>query len=124
MDKKPMIMIGLLGGKPEMAGKKEGGLLESEVETCPLATQNEVINTGNKEKAIVVAKYGKRVDAQCKGCEYFCTPDEMPSCGIKKGMGFCKIYEFTCAESNGCDSWESADMEEMEEEKDSENEDE
>jgi len=110
-----MIMIGLLGGKPEMAEKKEGGLLEADVESCPLATQNETINAGNKEKAIVVAKYGKRTDAQCKSCEYFCTPDEMPNCGIKKGMGFCKIYEFMCAESNGCDSWESADMEEMEE---------
>lgn len=115
MDKKPMIMIGLLGDKPKMAEKKEGGLLESDVESCPLATQNETINTGNKEKAIVVAKYGKRTDAQCKSCEYFCTPDEMPNCGIKNGMGFCKVYEFMCAESNGCDSWESADMEEAEE---------
>ncbi len=48
MEKKGMsIMIGLLGKEPKMAEKKEGGLLESDTESCPLSTMDADINKGN-----------------------------------------------------------------------------
>lgn len=106
MDKKMTVMIGLLGDKPKMAEKKEGGLLESDVSSCPLATQDKVVNEGNKRKAEVYANYTDKPVAKCMDCEYFCTAKELPTCGIKKGMGFCEKFEFTCAENNGCDEFE------------------
>jgi hypothetical protein len=111
---KTTIMVGLLGGKPKMAESKEGGLLESDVSACPLATQDKVINDGNKRKAVVVANYTDKPVAKCMDCEYFVTVKELPSCGMAKGTGFCDKFEFTCAEKNGCDKFE-VKTEEMEE---------
>jgi hypothetical protein len=117
MKKDMMITVGLLGGKPQMAESKEGGLLESDVSSCPLATQDKVINEGNKRKAIVVANYTDKPVAKCMDCEYFCPSKDMPTCGMGKGMGFCDKFEFTCSEKNGCDEFEVATEEdEMEEE--------
>jgi hypothetical protein len=111
------ITLGLLGGKPMMAESKEGGLLESDVSACPLATQDKVVNDGNKRKAVVVANYTDKPVAKCMDCEYFCTPKEMPSCGMAKGTGFCDKFEFMCSDKNGCDEFEVAGKEEeMEEE--------
>ena len=110
------ITLGLLGGKPMMAENKEGGLLESDVSACPLATQDKVVNDGNKRKAVVVANYTDKPVAKCMDCEYFCTPKEMPSCGMAKGTGFCDKFEFMCSDKNGCDEFEVATEEEMEEE--------
>lgn len=107
-----MITVGLLGGKPEMAESKEGGLLESDVSSCPLATQDKVINEGNKRKAVVVANYTDKPVAKCMDCEYFCPSKDMPTCGMGKGMGFCEKFEFACSEKNGCDEFEVATEEE------------
>ena len=52
------IMIGLLGEKPKMGEKMEGGLLESDASSCPMATQDIELNLKNREKAIKVAMYG------------------------------------------------------------------
>jgi len=112
MKKDMMITVGLLGGKPKMAESKEGGLLESDVSSCPLATQDKVINEGNKRKAIVVANYTDKPVAKCMDCEYFCPSKDMPTCGMGKGMGFCEKFEFTCSEKNGCDEFEVATEEE------------
>jgi hypothetical protein len=109
------ITVGLLGGKPMMAEGKEGGLLESDVSSCPLATQDKVVNAGNKRKAEVSANYTDKPVAKCMDCEYFCTPKEMPTCGIEKTMGFCDKFEFMCSEKNGCDEFE-VKTEEMEDE--------
>jgi hypothetical protein len=106
MKKDMMITVGLLGGKPEMAESKEGGLLESDVSSCPLATQDKVINEGNKRKAVVVANYTDKPVAKCMDCEYFVTVQELPSCGMAKGTGFCDKFEFMCSEKNGCDEFE------------------
>jgi hypothetical protein len=114
MKKDMMITVGLLGGKPEMAESKEGGLLESDVSSCPLATQDKVINEGNKRKAVVVANYTDKPVAKCMDCEYFVTTKELPSCGMGKGMGFCDKFEFMCSEKNGCDEFEVKTEEEME----------
>jgi hypothetical protein len=113
MKKDMMITVGLLGGKPEMAESKEGGLLESDVSSCPLATQDKVINEGNKRKAVVVANYTDKPVAKCMDCEYFCPSKDLPTCGMGKGMGFCEKFEFTCSEKNGCDEFE-VKTEEME----------
>ena len=111
---KTTIMVGLLGGKPKMAEKKEGGLLESDVSACPLATQDKVVNDGNKRKAVVIANYTDKPVAKCMDCEYFVTVKELPSCGMTKGTGYCDKFEFTCAEKNGCDMFEVKTEEEME----------
>lgn len=115
---KTTIMVGLLGGKPKMAEKKEGGLLESDVSACPLATQDKVVNEGNKRKAVVYANYKDKPVAKCMDCEYFITVKELPSCGMSKGMGFCDKFEFMCSEKNGCDEFEVKAEEEMDEEYD------
>lgn len=112
---KTTIMVGLLGDKPKMAGKKEGGLLESDVSACPLATQDKVINEGNKRKAVVVANYTDKPVAKCMDCAYFCESKELPTCGIAKGMGFCEKFEFTCSEKNGCSEFEVKEEESEEE---------
>jgi len=116
---KTTIMVGLLGGKPKMAEGKEGGLLESDVSACPLATQDKVVNAGNKRKAEVSANYTDKPVAKCMDCEYFCTAKDLPTCGIEKTMGFCEKFEFMCSEKNGCDEFEVAtEEEEMEMEDD------
>ena len=109
---KTTIMVGLLGGKPKMAESKEGGLLESDVSACPLATQDKVVNDGNKRKAVVVANYTDKPVAKCMDCAYFATVKDMPSCGMAKGTGFCDKFEFVCSEKNGCDEFEVATEEE------------
>ena len=106
------LIVGLLG---EPSGKKEkGGMLES---TCPLAFDEEVINEGNKRKAVLTAKYGPGKDPNkiCGTCEYFITDDFMKSCGLKKNEGFCKVWEFKCSSKNTCQSWESAEETEYDE---------
>jgi hypothetical protein len=92
-------MIGLLGKDPEMV---EGeGLLESE---CPLATQDEIVNKGNKQKAILVAMYGPADDTEnCGNCEY---GNKLENCGLKKGEVFCEKFEFKCSDKNVCDAWD------------------
>jgi hypothetical protein len=112
---KTTIMVGLLGGKPKMAENKEGGLLESDVSACPLATQDKVINDGNKRKAVVVANYTDKPVAKCMDCAYFLEPKDLPSCGIEKNMGFCDKFEFMCSKSNGCSEFEVKEEESDEE---------
>jgi hypothetical protein len=112
---KPTIMIGLLGGGKH--GKKmEGGLLESEME-CPLETQDETVNKGNKQKAIIKAMYGPATDKnkKCGTCEYFDMSDAMKACGVKEGEGVCMVWEFKCREENTCQAWESGEEMESEE---------
>ena len=112
------IMIGLLGKEPMKGEKKEGGLLESDMSSCPLSTMDADINKGNKKKAILTAEYGARKDGEgkCKACEYFETGEEMTKCGVEKGMGHCAIFDFVCMGENGCMAWEAKGSEEMEDE--------
>ncbi len=99
------VMIGLLGKDPEM--EKGEGLLESE---CPLATQDEIINKGNKQKAILTANYGpSEGEEKCGNCEY---GKKLPNCGMKKGEVYCEKFDFKCSEKGVCDAWEP--MEESE----------
>jgi hypothetical protein len=57
------VMIGLLGPGKEM-GKESDSLLEDDYSECPLATQDEIVNKGNKQKAILTANYGPKEDEQ------------------------------------------------------------
>jgi len=117
-DKGMSIMIGLLGKEPMKGEKKEGGLLESDMSSCPLSTMDADINKGNKKKAILTAEYGARKDGEgkCKACEYFETGEEMTKCGVGKDMGHCAIFDFVCMGENGCMAWEAKGSEEMEDE--------
>jgi hypothetical protein len=95
-------MIGLLGPGKEM-GKKGDALLDGDYSECPLATQDEIINKGNKQKAILTANYGPAEDEKkCGNCEY---GSKLKGCGLGKGEVFCEVYEFKCAEKNVCDAW-------------------
>lgn len=98
---KPTIVIGLLGGGKH--GKKmEGGLLEPEME-MPEAMMDKAMNAKNKANAVMKASYGPATGAdKCKHCEYFNT--EMPE--LKKGDGYCELWEFVCSEKNVCAAYE------------------
>ena len=112
--KKPIIMIGLLGGpKGEMKGKE--GLLESDM---PEALADPELNRANKANAVLKANYGKSEDKMryCGNCEYFMT--DLPNIG--KGEGFCEVWEFKCSDKNLCAAYEFAKPEEEEEEYESE----
>jgi hypothetical protein len=96
------VMIGLLGPGKQMAEKEDGGLLEEE---CPLATQDETVNKGNKQKAILTANYGPGEDEKmCGNCEY---GNKLKGCNVAKDEVFCEIFEFKCKASNVCDAYES-----------------
>lgn len=98
------VMIGLLGPGKKMAEKEEGGLLMDE-EECPLATQDETINKGNKQKAILTANYGpSEGEKMCGNCEY---GEKLKGCGLAKGEVWCEIFEFKCKDSNVCDAWDT-----------------
>ena len=111
-------MIGLLGKEPKMAEKKEGGLLESDMESCPLSTVDADINKGNMKKAIITADYGDRKDGEgkCKACEYYETGEEMTKCGVPSGMGHCAIFDFVCKGERGCQAFQPMGSEEESEE--------
>ena len=98
---KPTIVIGLLGSGKH--GKKmEGGLLEPEME-MPEAMMDKAMNAKNKANAVMKASYGPATGAdKCKHCEYFKT--EYPE--LKKGEGFCELWEFTCSEKNVCAAYQ------------------
>jgi len=99
---KTTIMIGLLGDKPKMGMKEEGGLLAEDKSSCPLSTMDADINKGNMKKAVLTADYGSKKDGEgkCKACEYFNT--ELTDCGVPKGKGHCDIFDFVCDQNNGC----------------------
>ena len=121
---KTTIMIGLLGDKPKMGHKEEGGLLAEDKTSCPLSTIDKDINKGNMKKAVLTANYGEKKDGEgkCKACEYFNT--DLSDCGVPKGMGHCEIFDFVCNGNRGCDAWEAIGADEMEEEMEYEDEDE
>lgn len=111
--KGPVIMIGLLGEKPEEDRKgllDDKGENESEGDSCPMATQDVAINLKNRQKAIKVANYGpldpnapnrdfwmqkaniwkiRPAEAQksrCGNCAAFIQTPEMLDC-IEQGLG-------------------------------------
>ena len=103
--KGPTIMIGLLGSEPEMV-EKEGLLEDGE---CPLATQDEIVNKGNKQVAILKAAYGPAEGKEtCGNCEYGM---DMKKCGLKDTEVYCEIFDFKCSKKNVCDAWEEKDAE-------------
>ena len=106
---KPTIVIGLLGGGKH--GKKEGGLLEPEME-MPEAMMDKAMNAKNKAKAVMKASYGPATGAEkCKHCSYFDT--DMPD--LKKGDGYCGLWDFVCSEKNVCAAFQFMEEDEEEE---------
>jgi hypothetical protein len=106
MKKGVTVMIGLLGPGKKMAEKEEGGLLEEDME-CPLATKDEIVNKGNKQKAILTANYGPSEDKKnCGNCEY---GEKLKGCGLGKDEIFCGLYEFKCKSSNVCDAYDDGE---------------
>ena len=104
------VMIGLLGPNKKM-GKESESLLEDDMSECPLATSDEIVNRGNKQKAILTAAYGPaEVEGEnCGMCEY---GEKLKGCGLKKGEVYCSAFDFKCAEKNVCSAFEAAEEEE------------
>ena len=115
-DKGITVMVGLLGEKPKMGGKEEGGLLSEDNSSCPLSTTDVDINKGNQKKAILTANYGAKKDGEgkCKACEYYMVGEEMTKCGVPKDMGHCEIFDFVCKGERGCMAFEPMGAEEEE----------
>ena len=106
-------MIGLLGPGKEM-GKKGENLLAGDYDECPLASQDEIVNKGNKQKAILTANYGPaESEKRCGNCEY---GQKLKGCGLGKNEVFCDVFEFKCAADNVCDAYEPYEDEEEDEE--------
>jgi hypothetical protein len=103
------VMIGLLGPGMEK-GKGAESLLEDDMSECPLATSDEIVNKGNKQKAVLTAAYGPAEDKQtCGNCEY---GEKLKGCGLKKGEVFCEIFQFKCAKDNVCDAHQAYEEDE------------
>jgi hypothetical protein len=103
------VMIGLLGPGKEM-GKESDSLLEDDMSECPLATADEIVNKGNKQKAILTAEYGPAEDERmCGNCEY---GEKLKGCGLKKDEVYCQIFEFKCAKINVCNAYDGGEEEE------------
>jgi hypothetical protein len=106
-------MIGLLGPGKEM-GKKGENLLAGDYDECPLASQDEIVNKGNKQKAILTASYGPaESEKRCGNCEY---GQKLKGCGLGKNEVFCDVFEFKCSVDNVCDAWDSGEESEEEDE--------
>ena len=92
-------MIGLLGDKPKMGEKAEGGLLAEDKSSCPLATQDADINKGNMKKAILTANYGEKGDGEgkCKACF-----TGVPRADAIVSSGRCEDYPCCGHEAGGC----------------------
>jgi hypothetical protein len=96
-------MIGLLGPGREM-GKKGDGMLDDDYSECPLSTQDEIINKGNKQKAVLTANYGlSEGEKKCGNCEY---GEKLKGCGLGKDEVFCGVFEFKCGKESVCDAWD------------------
>ena len=112
--KGPVIMIGLLGNKPEDESRKSlldgEDMPEGEDESCPMATQDIALNLKNRQKAIKTANYGpldpnqpngdfwrqkaniwriapsQAKNSRCGNCAAFIQTSKMMDC-IEKGLG-------------------------------------
>ena len=82
------------------------------VDACPVATQEEEVNSSNKAKAAVNRQiaYMHPEDAKkilelaedeklCGNCAAFDISAQMKDCGVEVGQGFgyCKMHDFSCA---------------------------
>jgi len=106
-------MIGLLGPGKEM-GKKGENLLAGDYDECPLASQDEIVNKGNKQKAILTANYGPaETEKRCGNCEY---GQKLKGCGLGKNEVFCDVFEFKCAADNVCNAYDNGEESEENEE--------
>ena len=90
-------------------------------DSCPVATQEEEVNTANKGKAAVDRKiaYMHPEDAEkilalveedsfCGNCAAFDISPKMIDCGGANSegtVGYCKMHDFSCASEKTCLTW-------------------
>ena len=114
----PSITIIIENGKSDSDDSALSELYnETDVDiTCPVATQDDVLNSTNKDKTIEDHNYGPATvaDKACGNCGYFNQTASMVDCieeGVGQGnskesdVGYCTQYHFACSARNTCDSW-------------------
>ena len=89
-------------------------------DSCPVATQEEEVNSKNKGRAAVDRQiaYMHPEDAEkilalaeeeklCGNCAAFDISAQMKDCGVKvdQGFGYCKMHDFSCAAEKTCLTW-------------------
>lgn len=93
----------------KMEESEEGGM-------CPLATQDEEMNSENRQDCIDEAAYREadgnasvsfRADETCADCGAYNQTEEIMDCiGDESGMtGYCQKWKFVCGADNVCDTW-------------------
>ena len=105
----------------KMIKLKELLIKEQEEQKCPSATQNLVVNTANRDRAIQAdfIKYGPlNVEAEkskCASCTAFdvsprmlkCIPGEtsQPVKDEHGDLGYCWMHHFKCHSARSCNTW-------------------
>ena len=85
---------------------------------CPISTQDEDINSENKEDAVQDYAYGRPTkewesqNKRCGTCGNFNLQSAMLNCiseglGLKEGAGYCTPLHFVCSMENVCNIWEA-----------------
>ena len=88
---------------------------------CPVATQDQRVNSQNKKKAADNPKimYGHPSEVEalrslaeqgklCGNCAAFDVSQQMQQCGganAEETRGYCKMHDFTCAAQKTCLTW-------------------
>ena len=82
--------------------------------SCPLPTQDEELNSKNREAAIETAGYRDpadggafRVSEVCGNCKAYNQTEEILDCiGDDSGeVGYCQIHKFLCSDNYTCNDW-------------------
>tara|TARA_R110001592_G_scaffold315323_2_gene591255 strand:- start:28654 stop:33966 length:5313 start_codon:yes stop_codon:yes gene_type:complete len=79
------------------------------VNSCPEATSDNILNVDNRERSIARSNYGKaNTESKCGNCMFYDISNRMKKCADTKSdnIGYCWSQEFVCGTENVCDMWE------------------
>ena len=79
------------------------------VNSCPEATSDNILNIDNRERSIARSNYGgANTESKCGNCIFYDISNRMKKCADTKSdnKGYCWDQEFICSAENVCDMWE------------------